>query len=257
MFPDDPPPIGLDGLSGEVYRDLKTMGRWFLDGVAEPFKHHLDAHRALAAFNPDFPSHGVEVTALVDYSKWHESDKDWRSGNGLLASATYGELPHLWTRPERFARYEARLHRFARAGGDMRRIFVIHHDLADNASRLSLYRTLIRHQALGFKPHILGVTDLEDAAAAAGVRSDVLGCFNGGIAYFLQSHDEMHPTMVRTIDPVTTYKVNSVLAQLWRESSTADEFFARHHIEVPDELKQQIQRNIDTVEELAYQRPEQ
>jgi hypothetical protein len=72
MCPDDSPISGLDGFAGEVYRDIKEVGKWFVNGAAKPFKHYHDTRKALAAFHPYFPKHGVEVTALVDYAKWHE-----------------------------------------------------------------------------------------------------------------------------------------------------------------------------------------
>lgn len=253
MCPDDSPISGLDGLAGEVYRDIKKAATWFVNGVARPFKRYSDSREALAAFNQDFPNHGIGVTALVNYAQWHESDRDWRDGNGLLSSATFGELPHLWTRIDRFARYEARLLRFIRSGGEVRRVFVIDDDLSYNAKRFPLYSTLSRHKALRFKPHVLGINDLVDAAKVVGVQSDVLGCFNGRIAYFLQCHDDSDPTMVRTLDSAIVGKVENVIAQLWKRSSTAEAFFRRHRIEVPDQLKEQIRRDIETVEELAYQ----
>jgi hypothetical protein len=253
MCPDESPISGLDGLTGEVYRDIKAAATWFVNRVARPFKHHRDSREALAAFNPDFPNHGIAVTSLVNYAEWHESDQDWRDGNGLLSSATFGELPHLWTRVERFARYEARLLRFIRSGGEVRRVFVIDDDLSDSVKRFPLYSTLSRHKALRFKPHILGINDLLDAAKAVDVRSDVLASFNGRIAYFFQCHDDSNPTMVRTLEPAIVRKVENVVAQLWKRSSTVEAFFRRHHIEVPDQLKEQIGRDIETVEELAYQ----
>jgi len=253
MCPEDSPISGLDGLAGEVYRDIKTAATWFVNGVGRPFKHHRDSRAALAAFHHDFPNHGIAVTSLVNYAAWHESDQDWRDGNGLLSSATFGELPHLWTRVERFARYEARLLRFIRSGGEVRRVFVIDDDLSVNAKRLPLYGTLSRHKALRFKPHVLGINDLVDAAKAVGVHSDLLGCFNGRIAYFFQFHDDSNPTMVRTVDSTIVRKVENVVAQLWKRSSTVEAFFRRHSIEVPDQLKEQIRRDIETVEELAYQ----
>lgn len=256
MCPDDSPIKGLDGLAGQVYRDIKAVTTRFANGVSRPFKYHRNSREALAAFNHAFPNHGIAVTSLVNYAEWHESDQDWRDGNGLLSSATFGELPHLWTRVDRFARYEARLLRFIRSDGEVRRVFVIDDDLSDNVKRLPLYRTLSRHKALGFDPHVLGINDLVDAAKAVGVQSDVLGCFNGRIAYFFQCHDDSNPTMVRTIDPAMARKVEKMVTQLWKRSSTVEAFFGRHRIEVPDELKEQIRRDIETVEELAYQAPD-
>lgn len=253
MCPDDSPIIGLDGLGGQLYRDIKAAATWFVSGVARPFKYHRDSREALAAFNRAFPNHGVAVTSLVNYAEWHESDRDWRDGNGLLSSATFGELPHLWTRVDRFARYEARLLRFVRSGGEVRRVFVIDDELSDDVKRFPLYSTLSRHKALCFNPHVLGINDLVDAAKAVGVRSDVLSSFNGRISYFFQCHDDSNPTMVRTIDPVIVRKVEKVMALLWKRSSTVEAFFRRHRIEVPVQLKEQIRRDIETVEELAYQ----
>lgn len=251
MVDDESKISGSDGLSGEIYRDIKRVGGRLANGIARPFKRYLDERTALAAFHPEFRSHGRGVTALVDYVKWHESDKDWREGNGLLCAATYGELPHFWTRVERFARYEARLFRFLRSGGEVRRVFVIAHELAYDSTRFLLYRTLRRHLALRFAPRVLGVIDLEDAAAAMGVHTNMIGCLNSRIAYFFQCHDDGYPTMVRTEEPVITYKAQRVFERLWKKSSSATDFFHRHHFEVPEEIEQQVRRDIETVEEIA------
>jgi hypothetical protein len=43
--------------------------------------------------------------------------------------------------------------------------------------------------------------------------------------------------------------------RLWYSSSPASDFFARHSLEIPDELLQTIRRDIEAVEDIAYKPP--
>lgn len=241
-------PSGASGVFAEVYRDAKNIGNRF---IIEPYKRMRAARVALASFHPDFPSHGVEQTHLVDYLAWHERDSDWLSGNGLLMTATHGEMPHLWTRVDRFAPYEARLLRFIRSGGTIRRVFLIRHDLHNDVTRFMLYRTLRRHMALNFNPHVCSYMTVQKASRAIDVCCDTLGCFNGRIAYFLQSHEDAVPSMVRSFEPVVLHKTGSVLQDLWAGSEPASALLRRRPFDVPQEITSEIERDIETVEELA------
>jgi hypothetical protein len=253
---DEKPGISQAGsLPGEAYRDARSIIIRTAASAMQPFKRRNERRAILAAFQQDFPDHGPKVTDIADYGMWHESDADWTVGNGSLHSTTYGELPHIWTRPERFVRYEAHLLRYIRAGGEAYRVFVLGPELHSDAGRFPLYRTLRRHVELGFKPHVRSVLDLQKAAAELGVSCDTFGTLNGRIAYFLQSHDNGDPTMVRSVDAALAFKAQSLCRQLLKGSSSASEFFERHPWEIPPTVIEDIRRDIETIQELAHENP--
>jgi len=239
-------------LVNRVEQLLKECGKVFGNHfIVEPYKRKKAVKDALASFHPDFPSHGIEATTLVDYLEWHESDSDWGAGNGLLTTATYGELPHLWTRVDRFAPYEARLLHFIRNGGTVRRVFLIRHELHNDSTRFMLYRTLKRHIALNFNPHVCSHLAVQKAADTIGIHCDTLGFFNGRIAYFLQSHEDTVPTMVRSVDQVVLRNTGNILQNLWNQSEPASNLFKRRRFDVPKAISLEIERDIETVEEIA------
>lgn len=217
-----------------------------------PSRDQIDDRSVLRSFSPAFLKHSTATTHLVDYVAWHESDEDWREGNGLLSTATYGELPHFWARPEHFAIFEARLLRYLRAGGETRRVFVLGPEVRNDATLLLLYRTLKRHEALGFHPHVHSVLDLGRAVHALNIACDMFASFNGRIAYFLRCPADGMPTMVRSIEAVIASKTQNQLMRLWHSSTPAADFFARHSLEIPDELLQTIRRDIETIEDIAF-----
>ena len=245
------PASAANGLLGELYRDLKYIGRISFEKFAQPIRQDASRRELLASFHKDFPKHDPALTDLVSYSEWHESDKDWREGKGLWCAATFGELPHIWTNVERFAAYEAGLLRFHRAGGEARRTFVIGADMHPDITRYDLYRTLRRHEALGFKPHVCSVLDLRRATEQLGVNCDTVVSFNSRIVYLTRSLDEGDPIMVRSVDMRLANRIEHVVSRLWKGSRPAQEFLRDHNWNVPDSIHDQIARDIETVEELA------
>lgn len=99
-----------------VYEDAKRFLGRILRPLVDPYIRERQRKAILRRFAPEFASHPAQVTSIVDYFSWHESDTDWKLGNGLLGAATYGELLHLWTNANLFVTYEANLVRFISRG---------------------------------------------------------------------------------------------------------------------------------------------
>ena len=238
-------------ICGAVYQDAKSLLKKSISLAADPIKRRLEKKTFLASFHPNFKSHDESQTQIVDYFAWHESDRDWQEGNGLLTVASYGELNLFWTIPSCFIEYEARLRRYIKGGGEVRRVFVIGHEVRSDASYWLLTRAIRRHEALQFGPRVVSVLDLKREVAAIGVACDSFAAFHGRIGYFMRFDEPTHPTLLRTLDPVFAYKCQSLLGKLWARSTSGTDFLKKRNLEVPAEVSADIQKDIDAVEDLS------
>lgn len=236
------------GIYGHVYKDVKEAGK----RLARPMMVHAERRRLIASIRPDLAHHDKKLTDLVDYVTWHEQRKDWEEGNGLLTAATLRELNYIWGRPERFALYEAGLLRFRRAGGEVRRTFVIDSHITDRASYYTLYRVLMRHEALGFSPHIISDLDASAARAQVGVACHTMASFNSRVCYLIKELNGQDPAFLRSLDPRLVSKVQDVVSNLWeKESYDVSWFLKNYPLEIPNEITRLINDDIAAIETLA------
>jgi len=244
------------GIPEGVYEDAKRLLRCLLHPVADPFIRRSQRKAILSRFSPQFASHPPAVTSLVDYFAWHEDDTDWKEGNGLLGSVTYGELLHLWTNPKLFVAYEAHLLRFISRGGETNRTFLLGWDLADPICLWALLRTLKRHEALGFKPRVRSVLDFRSEAKAFGVHCDMFGVINGRISYFLEVPPGSLPLMLRTTDTRIVERASHYVHHFWKNAESAEKWASRQPTELPEDMRKQVEIDIAAVQEVARMRGE-
>jgi hypothetical protein len=252
-MPDEKPPSPVpSGLLAELYRDLRRGAIALFHTAAAPLQQQLAQNKALTDFHPDFITHERDVTQLVDYAGWHEGSDDWREGNGLLVSSTFGELPSIWARPERYMFFESGLVRFIRAGGEVRRTFIIGREMVDAGSRLSLYRTLRRHHALKFQPRVRTVHDLNRATKTIDVACDMVASFNGRISYFLRAQADNDPTMVRTVHKDFTSNVENFVKTFWEDATPAESFMNKYPIDLPPSLVAAMEEDLQNIHAMAH-----
>ncbi len=234
-----------------MYEDAKSLIARIGMPLVAPMRRRLHRKALLGYFSADFAHHPAHITDIVDYYTFYEHVDNWLTGNGVLNAATYGETLRFWTTPHIFLPYEAKLMRFLKRGGDVRRIFVIGPEVHDPIRFLAMYRTLKRHEALGFHPHVLSVVDLQPEVERIGISCDMFGVLNGSIVYFFRFPENDEPIMVRTTDRKQSNAAEKVFATLWRKAHTSDSWISRWHTSIPKSIRDIIKRDIECVEMLS------
>lgn len=237
-------------VSAVIYEDIKKVIGKAIRPIANPLVKGQQRLAVLKGFADEFVTHPTNVTSLEDYFRWHEEERDWRMGNGLLTAATFGELLRLWTNPDLFVAYEARLIRFIKRGGQMRRVFLLDSSLADPKRMFALIRALKRHEALGFSPRVRSILDLRSEAKKLGVQCDMFGSLNGRNAYFFQFPQDGRAIMLRSIEPRIVRQTVDCLSAFWKGAETAKSWLSRQPSLPPKERKQ-LAIDIRAVEEVA------
>ena len=235
----------------ELYGDAKAVVARLGHPLLSPIKRSYQRRTILNLFSPKLTHHPRTVTEIVDYYTFHEHAEHWLGGKGILNAATYGETVRFWTDPNIFLPYEAKLVRFMKRGGEVRRVFLIGPEIHDPMRAWALYRTLKRHDALRFAPHVLSVIDLQKAIADTGIACDMFGVLNGEVGYFFRFPENDAPLMVRTTDLGTAAGADNVFTALWRSASTFKAWTDRWTRSVPKEIEDLIHRDIECVSILA------
>ena len=236
-----------------IYRDAKR----FINVVTKPildFTYRPIENRAIiGGFSKKFRQHPRHESHLIDYYHWVSGHNDWRSGNGLLASATYGELFSLWANPGMFITFEAKLKRFIKNGGEVCRIFLIGSELHNDKSRQLLMRAAVRHCRLGFAPRINSVLDLNEELGALGVKCDMMTGLNGGIFYFFQFPENGYPRVLRTINEEFVLKAQNSFWRLWKMSTDFEKWYAHrpHSYKLPREFDKLIENDCAAISAIA------
>jgi len=206
--------------SDRMYDDAKAVLAKLGTPVINPIKRRFQRKTLLRLFSPDFAQHPNAITQVIDYYTFHENVENWLEGKGILNAASYGETIRFWTLPDIFLPYEAKLVRFLKRGGEVRRIFLVGPEIHDPIRAWALYRTLKKHDALGFKPHVQSVVDLQREISRVGIACDMFGILNGAIGYFFRFPENDAPLMIRTTDNRTATKSDNAFFGLWKNSST-------------------------------------
>lgn len=235
----------------KMYDDAKVILTKLGNPIIDPLRRRIRRKTLLRLFSPDFASHPADVTAFVDYYTFHEHVESWLSGKGTLNSAPYGETLRFWTMPNMFLPYEAKLMRFLRRGGEARRIFLIGPEIHDSMREWALYRTLKRHDALGFKPRVRSVIDLQAEIFRFGTACDMFGVLNGSIGYFFRFPENDSPLMLRTNDITIATRADNAFKRLWDDANTFKSWSSRWQPSVPEEIERLVKRDIECVEILS------
>jgi hypothetical protein len=234
-------------LSEALYQDAKRLIRFVAQPLIRPFLEARQRRSALASFSPDLVRHDISITHFVDYYNWHEQDTDWLEGNGFLAAATYGELFYIWANPDVFVSYEARLLRFIRRGGVVRRIYVLGPYIRDPVGLWALERTLLRHQRLGFLTRVGSVLDLREEIREIGINCEMYGVLNGRIGYFLRFPPNEPPIMLRSIDKRLVWRAENHFRKLWQAGEDSQSWYRRQSNKLPQEILNQIELDLEAV----------
>lgn len=241
----------------KMYDDARTVLGKMGAPIVTPITRRLHRRTVLRLFSPELTHHPKSVTEVVDYYTFHEHVDHWLAGKGILNAATYGETVRFWTEPNIFLPYEARLVRFLKRGGEIRRVFLIGPEIHDPMRAWALYRTLKRHDALSFAPRILSVVDLQKAISDTGIACDMFGVLNGEIGYFFRFPENDAPLMVRTSDSSTAAGADNAFTTLWRSASTFKAWTDRWTRSVPKEIEDLIHRDIECVSILSEETDKQ
>ena len=234
-----------------LYEDAKRILRAAFSPILRPAQRLQQRRRALATFSSEVAGHPESISQIADYFGLHESDANWAQGNGLLVSATYGELLHLWTNPEQFVTYEARLKGFIGRGGETRRVFLLGPDLADRIRLWALQRTLLRHELLGFAPRVLSVLDLQSAISYLNIDCDMFAVLNGTVGYFVKFPPAGPPLLLRTIEERLVRRAENRFQDLWRSAESFEQWYGRQRYRLPEDLLEQVELDVEAVTNVA------
>lgn len=238
-----------------LYEDAKRLVHAVGKPILKPLSDWWQRREYLRSFAPEFAKHPPGASDIVNYFQWHEDEKDWRTNKGIVFSCSYGEVLRLWTVPEHFVTYEARLLRFLRSGGEVRRVFFVGPDLADPVRVWALERTLLRHHMLGFQPRVQSVLDLRQGLRELGINCHMGGSINGEIAYFFRFSENVQPLMVRTTVEHIARRAETLFGDLWRKAEGFDNWYSGQRWKLPEELLTQVELDVEAVEHVAGTAP--